>query len=224
MSKYILLSSRDWHDELFNKLSNYNKNDEWTFIKNENFNNEELKKIKPKFIFIPHWSKIIPSEIYLNYECILFHMTNLPYGRGGSPLQNLIIKGHKKTKISAIKVSKGIDEGPIYLKAPLDLNGTAFDIFKRSSEVIYKMIIEIIENSIYPKPQKGQPTIFKRRHPKESDISELNSLDKIYDYIRMLDCEGYPNAFIEFNDIKYEFHNVKKNKNYLEANVRIKQN
>jgi len=225
MKKYVLVTSKSWHKKLFDDLLEYFPKNQWILISDENsFSLIELKKIKPKFIFIPHWSKIIPSEIYLNFECILFHMTDLPYGRGGSPLQNLIIKGHKKTKISAIKVSKGIDEGPIYLKAPLDLNGTAFDIFKRSSEVMYKMIIEIIENSIYPKPQKGQPTIFKRRHPKESDISDLNSIDKIYDYIRMLDCEGYPNAFIEFNNIKYEFHNVKNNNNYLEANVRIKQN
>ena len=30
-------------------------------------------------------------------------MTDLPYGRGGSPLQNLIIRGFESTKISAIE-------------------------------------------------------------------------------------------------------------------------
>jgi len=36
---------------------------------------------------------IILKEIFENYEIILFHMTDLPYGRGGSPLQNLIVRG-----------------------------------------------------------------------------------------------------------------------------------
>ena len=40
----------------------------------------------------------------------------------------------------------------------------------------------------------------------------------------MLDCEGYPNAFIELNGIKYEFTNVKKDNHLLKADVRIKKN
>ena len=43
-------------------------------------------------------------------------MTDLPYGRGGSPLQNLILKGKKTTKITAFKMIDKIDAGPIYLK------------------------------------------------------------------------------------------------------------
>ena len=59
---------------------------------------------------------IILTKIYENYESILFHMTDLPYGRGGSPLQNLITNKIYNTKITAIKVSKELDEGDIYLK------------------------------------------------------------------------------------------------------------
>ena len=64
---------------------------------------------------------IIPKKIYSNYDCIVFHMTDLPYGRGGSPLQNLIVRGHKETKISALNVQSGLDTGDIYLKKKLIL-------------------------------------------------------------------------------------------------------
>ena len=223
MDRYILLSSKDWHNKLLEKLKKRFFDSEWILIQNEqSFTKEEIGKKKPKKIFIPHWSNKISKEIYSNYECVLFHMTDLPYGRGGSPLQNLILRGHKKTKITAIKVVRGLDEGPVYLKNDLDLLGTAKDIFLKSSEVIFNMICEILEKKFTPKPQEGQPVVFKRRKPDESKISKLNELDKIYDYIRMLDCEGYPNAYIELNGIKYEFTNVKKKYNNLEANVRIK--
>ena len=46
-------------------------------------------------------------------------MTDLPYGRGGSPLQNLIARGFLETKISAILVEKQLDAGPVYLKMEL---------------------------------------------------------------------------------------------------------
>ena len=223
MDKYILVTSKPWHKDLFKKLGEYKKEIKWVLIDNENlFVLSELKKINPKKIFIPHWSKIIPKEIYNNYECILFHMTDLPFGRGGSPLQNLIINGYKKTKISAIRVEKGIDTGPIYLKRNLLLNGSARDIFLRASETIFEMIDEILKKGPYPIEQVGVPTYFKRRKPDQSNISNLDKLNTIYDYIRMLDCEGYPNACLELNGIVYEFYNVKKLNNKLESNVRIR--
>jgi methionyl-tRNA formyltransferase len=223
MDKYVLVTSKTWHKGLFEKLTKYKKEIKWILIDNENlFILTELKKINPKKIFIPHWSKIIPKEIYNNYECILFHMTDLPFGRGGSPLQNLIVNGCKKTKISAIRVKKGIDTGPIYLKRDLLLNGSANDIFLRASKTIFEMIIEIIKKAPFPIEQVGIPTYFKRRNPDQSNISSLDKLNTIYDYIRMLDCEGYPNAYIELNGIVYEFYNVKKLNNKLESNVRIK--
>ena len=101
MSNYIILSQKSWNKSLLEDLS-LKTDDNWVLISSkDDFNNENLKKINPDKIFIPHWSYIIPEFIFNSYECIVFHMTDLPYGRGGSPLQNLIFLGHKNTKISA---------------------------------------------------------------------------------------------------------------------------
>src|SRR3989338_4813949 len=95
---------------------------------------ERLKEINPRYIFFPHWSSIIPEAIYENFECVVFHMTDLPYGRGGSPLQNLILRKVYDTKISAIQAAGGIDAGRIYLKTDLSIeNGSAEEIFKKAS-------------------------------------------------------------------------------------------
>ena len=73
-------------------------------------------------------------------------MTDLPYGRGGSPLQNLIVRGHSETKISALKVEKKLDTGDIYLKKNLSLEGSAQKIFQRANTSIIDMIKEIPVN------------------------------------------------------------------------------
>ena len=222
MDSYIIVSNKKWHINLFEKLSKKYHKQKWILIdSNKNFNIENIDSIKPKRIFIPHWSFYIPNKIFQNYNCIVFHMTDLPYGRGGSPLQNLIVNGHKNTKISAFKVVKGIDEGPIYLKKKLNLKGSAKEIFLRSSDKIFEMICVIIDKNLIPIPQKGTPVLFKRRTPQQSDISKLDEMNLVYDHIRMLDCEGYPNAYLELNGLKFEFTNVKKNKNNLKANVKI---
>ena len=92
----------------------------------------------------------------------------------------------------------------------------------RASSIIETMIEEIIQNNPMPQKQTGEPVEFKRRKAAESDISGLNELDTIYDYIRMLDAEGYPKACLTIGDIKYEFSRVKqKADGSLVADVRI---
>lgn len=220
----VVLSEKSWHKDLFNKLKSEFTNIKWTHIDNKiDFNEIFLTKLKPDIIFIPHWSNIINENFFNKFKCIVFHMTDLPYGRGGSPLQNLIIRNKEKTKISAIKVDFGIDSGDIYLKSDLDLSGSAKEIFARSSLVIFNMISEILIKEPKPIPQIGEITIFKRRKPSQSSIMDLTNLNQVYDYIRMLDCDGYPKAFIETSEIKFEFTNAKfdRNNNLIDANVRI---
>jgi methionyl-tRNA formyltransferase len=84
------------------------------------------------------------------------------------------------------------------------------------------MIKEILDNSILPSRQKGDPTVFKRRKPHESDISDLFNLSDLYDYIRMLDAPGYPKAFLETNHFRLEFMDAHyQDKLEIIANVRI---
>lgn len=224
MGKYIILSEKDWHKSLYANLKNIFINDSWLLIDSKiDFNIEKLKSLQPDKIFIPHWSYIIPNEIYKSYDCVVFHMTDLPFGRGGSPLQNLISRGFKTTKISAIKVEEGLDTGDIYLKKILSLEGTASEIFERSTSIMEDMIKDIIKAKIQPLPQVGEVIEFKRRKPADSNLVELSNLEKVYDHIRMLDCDGYPHAFIETHLLKFEFINANfdANEEIITANVRI---
>lgn len=183
---------------------------------------ENIEKHNPDMIFFPHWSYIIPEEITKKWNCVVFHMTDLPYGRGGSPLQNLIVRGHKKTKISAIKVTQEIDAGPIYMKKELDLSGTAREIYVRAADVIFKeMIPEFFKEIPKLEKQTGKVTIFKRRKLEDGKIAADMCPEKIYDYIRMLDAEGYPRAYLEWGDYKLEFEQpvFSEEENIVEARV-----
>jgi len=223
MKTYIILSQKTWNNNLVERLQQQFPKHKFIHISTrEDFTQKHLQELNPDKVFIPHWSYIIPESIWGNFECIVFHMTDLPYGRGGSPLQNLIVRGHKETKISALRVEKGLDTGDIYLKKPLSLYGSAEEIYMRASGIIETMIEEIIQNNPKPKKQTGEPVEFKRRKAAESDISGLNELDTIYDYIRMLDAEGYPKACLTIGDIKYEFSRVQqKADGSLVADVKI---
>ena len=182
---------------------------------------EKLRQINPEYIFFPHWSWIIPDEIWQNFACVIFHMTDLPFGRGGSPLQNLIVRGKRETKISAIQCIQELDGGPIYLKKHLSLHGSAEEIFLRCVPVVEEMVCEILMKHLTPQAQIGEPVFFKRRTPLESRIPESHDLTGIYDHIRMLDAQGYPPAFLEIGNFRLEFTRASLRHGRIEANVEI---
>ena len=225
MHKYIIATIKDWNIDQYYK-SAYRKNKNWYLVTDEKkLTAAYVKSIKPKYIFFPHWSKKVNSKIVNDYDCVCFHETDVPYGRGGSPIQNLILRNYKKTMITALKMTDKLDAGPIYLKKPLKLNGSAQQIFERASKKIFKMINIIVKKKIMPVSQKGKAVIFKRRKPKQSILSKkTRSLRELYNHIRMLDAKTYPAAFIKYGNLRIEFNKAKINKKRIFANVCIKIN
>jgi len=150
-------------------------------------------------------------------------MTDLPYGRGGSPLQNLIVQGHETTKLSALDCAEELDAGNIYLKRELSLEGTADQILDRAALLMDDMIAHIVFESEEPTPQVGVPVVFKRRKPKDGNLSSSKNLKSAYDIVRMLDGESYPRSFLETEHLRFEFSEASYDGAFLSAKVNIKK-
>lgn len=183
---------------------------------------EHLEFLAPRYVFLPHWSWIVPSSVHETFECVVFHMTDLPFGRGGSPLQNLIVRGMKETHLSAIRCTQELDSGPVYCKRPLSLEGSAEEIFVRAARLMEGMAVEIVREQSIPEPQIGEPTFFRRRQPADGNIAGLDSLSRVHDHIRMLDAEGYPRAFLQEGRLRLEFERSILVDDHVLAQVRIR--
>lgn len=222
-NNYIVATIKPWNISAYEK---YSKNllGNWHFITKKNeLNNDLLTKLNPRYIFFPHWSWKVPENILKNYECVCFHMTDVPYGRGGSPLQNLIIRGHNETKLTALKMVSELDAGPIYHQLDLALTGRAQDIYENAADKVYEMISYIIKNEPIPVSQKGDIVVFKRRSPVQSRIPDGLNLNALYDHIRMLDADTYPHAFIENDNYKFEFTDAVILEDEINCKVTIKK-
>lgn len=166
---------------------------------------ELVDTLKPKMIFFPNWSWKVPKEIVDNYPCVCFHEGDLPKGRGGSPIQNHIIRGFKSTMSTAYIMNERIDAGDILCKRDLDLTGSLQEIFERIIQNNLHMIREIILLNPKPVPQDDSKAVYyERRKPKDSEIYDLDEWENLYDFIRML-ADPYPNAFLMVNGRKIIF-------------------
>jgi methionyl-tRNA formyltransferase len=204
-TSYVVCAIKPWNAEAFRRRTPALPGT-WHLIGTpENFTSDVLERTAPRYVFFPHWSWRVPTEIVARFECVCFHMTDLPYGRGGSPLQNLIVRGHSSTVLTALRMVQEFDAGPIYLKHPLSLAGRAEDIFTRAADLTYDLIAEIIATEPTPVPQVGEAVTFRRRTPQQSRLPIDLPIDRLYDFIRMLDAPTYPKAFVELGDLRLEF-------------------
>lgn len=182
---------------------------------------EHLAQLAPDWVFFPHWSYIIPATVYESFRCVIFHMTDLPFGRGGSPLQNLIARGIYETQVTALRCTRTLDGGDVYMKRPLSLHGGAEEIYLRAGAICSQMMVDLVRECPEPTPQTGEVVEFRRRRPEDGDIARLTDLNAVFDYIRMLDAAGYPRAFAEVGEWRLEFSRAALHDGEVVADVRI---
>ena len=83
--KYIVAAVKSWNMDLADRFAAANQSLEVKVINDKaRLTHNAVKEFNPRYIFFPHWSWMIPADIYENFECIVFHMTDLPFGRGPS--------------------------------------------------------------------------------------------------------------------------------------------
>ena len=88
------------------------------------------------------------------------------------------------------------------------------------------MIPNFLFEELVPKKQLGEVTTFQRRKPDQSDLTGVSiyTLSKLYDFVRMLDAEGYPKAYIELNNLKIEFSEVHQKNSKLVGRFEVIEN
>ena len=118
-NKILLCFYRDWgariSDTLIERLSK-----KYEFYTARHTRELEALNSSVNFdlIFFIGWSWIIEKKILDSSFCICMHPSPLPRYKGGSPIQNQIIKGEKESAVSFFKMTEKIDAGPHYLLLP----------------------------------------------------------------------------------------------------------
>ena len=84
-------------------------------LKTDEFANT-LRELSPDLLLVVAYGIIVPKQILEipKYGCINIHASLLPRWRGASPMEHAILSGDKKSGITFMKMTKGLDEGPIF--------------------------------------------------------------------------------------------------------------
>jgi methionyl-tRNA formyltransferase len=196
---------------------NLNTDEEFKFIKNLN----------PHIVVVVAYGQII-SKKFLNIPkegFINIHASLLPKWRGAAPIQRSIMNLDTETGISIIKITEGLDAGPVGKKIKIEINESitaeelSQNLSKISSELIIKILDDIFNKKInFIEQNHKLATYAKKIKKNEAEIKWNESAKKILSKINALNPN--PGAWFNYKKIRYKVWKAKINeKNGLPGTI-----
>ena len=124
--------------------------------------------------------------------CFNLHGSLLPRWRGAAPIQRAIMAGDRQTGVQIMRMSEGLDEGPILLSEVMDIrdDDTAATLSDRMAHVgagLWPRALAAIERGgATPVEQAGEPTYAKKITPAEARIDWSRPAAEVDCHIRGL--------------------------------------
>ena len=155
------------------------------------------------------YDRILPRS--LRNRCahtLVAHESDLPQGKGWSPLTWQILEGRSEIPVTLFEAEDGVDSGPIYAQRWMHFDGHELIDELRAAqaaathELCRWFVDEYPENARCPRPQSGEESFYPRRTPADSRLEPDKTLAEQIDQLRVVDNQRYP-AFFEWLDYDY---------------------
>ena len=179
---------------------------------------KEIKSLSFDFLVVSAYGKMLPDWL-LNRPKIApvnIHFSLLPKYRGASPIQTAILNSDKKTGISIMKMTKGMDEGPIYCSHEIDIlnSENKKDLEKKLTSLCIKNLSadlqNIFNNELIADEQNHAEACYCKKIDKLSgkvDFDIENTSDIIQKHKAFI---GWPGLYFEKNNMPIKIHGLQK--------------
>lgn len=162
---------------------------------------------KGDILFLLSCSKIIEKEyLMLNKHNIVVHASDLPSGKGFSPLQWQILEGCNRICLTLFEAIDDVDAGPYYFKEYLELLDTDLldEMRAKMADKIISMCVEFVRNiDLYrPISQCGTGSFYRKLEDKDHRLDINKTIREQFNIMRISDNERFPMWF-EVNGVRY---------------------
>jgi len=149
---------------------------------------------------------IKPEYLNLNKSNVVIHESDLPAGKGWSPFAYQVLEGRNDIIFSLFEIDKKMDNGPIYFKDTLKLEG--HELCEELRDLQAKKRIEICLKYVeqFPMkalPQSGVESFYKKRTGADSELDINKTIIDQFNLLRIVDNQFYP-AFFNYKGNKYK--------------------
>lgn len=137
---------------------------------------------------------------------LVAHASDLPQGKGWSPLTWQILEGKNDIPITLFEAVEKVDAGVVYDKAIIRFKG--HELIDEMQEIMGEKINEMIINflnhclNVTGVKQIGEESFYQRRKPENSELDPDKNIIEQFNLLRVVDNEKYP-AFFNYRGHKY---------------------
>lgn len=165
----------------------------------------------PDLSIVVAYGKLIPEDLICiaKHDFLNVHPSSLPRWRGSAPLQKTLISGDKESSVCIMRLTKGLDEGPIYLEENFTVpeDETLKELHDRTSllgaELLLKTILEIKDKGIKPREQGEEGVLYADKLlTKDTVIDWTKSSQEIHNLIRGLSPHPGAQTKLEIKIVK----------------------
>ena len=170
-----------------------------------------------ELLFMLGCGQIVPEErLLLHKHNLVVHESDLPSGKGWSPVSWQILEGKKQIPITLFECEKTVDSGVIYLQE--DMCFTGYELIDEIRKIQGNATIDLCVRFVgeYPailetaRVQVGESTYYQRRTAVDSKLDLDKTLREQFNLLRIVDNNRYP-AFFEIDGVKYNLRVEKGN-------------
>lgn len=138
-----------------------------------------LKEMKPDFICVVAYGKILPKEILdiPSKGCINVHGSLLPKYRGAAPIQWAVLNGDKETGITTMYMDVGMDTGDMILTEKVEIGDTETtgELWARLAKIGGQLLVKTIaEIEAGTAPRIKQPEEFSMAPMLSKDMAKID--------------------------------------------------
>lgn len=170
------------------------------------FNSKAISDSYEVVFMLSVYQLVKKEDLARHKHNIVIHPSDLPKGKGWSPLAWQILEGKNEIPIALFEAVEAVDAGPIYLKDTITLNGSELhdEIRKKQGNKLIEMSLRFLKeyDSIKSTPQEGESTLYPRRSTKDSELDINKSIAEQINLLRICSNDEYP-PFFHFMGKKY---------------------
>lgn len=184
----------------------------------DNLFKKEIESIDFDFLVVSAYGKILPEWLLNapNIAPINIHFSLLPKYRGASPIQTSILNNDNKTGISIMRMSTGMDEGPVYCFHEMEIleSDNKIDLEKKLVSMCIKNLgndlNNIFNNKLTPNNQNNNEASYCSKIDKLSGKIDLRKESTKEIFQKYKAFIGWPGVYFEKNNVAIKIHGLEE--------------
>jgi methionyl-tRNA formyltransferase len=152
--------------------------------------------------FYLSYGRIVGKELRArHFNNLVVHESDLPAGRGWSPLTWQVLQGAEKIVVTLFEAADAVDAGKIYGQTVIQLRGHELidDLRRKQASATFELCAEFVARYPsgwkYSREQRGTASYFPRRTKKDSRIDLELPIREQFNLLRVCDNIRYPAWF-----------------------------